>query len=214
MAATTYDSLLPFISTEVNEAPYPTAISAINFAVRRLCLESSCWFDYEDVSLMNGVSDYEVSPPSASSIARNIKSVMYKGRELTPVAEYRVAKETPWLLSNTGAPTHYYVTNDGVHVMPTPTQSEAGSVIRVKTSFVPALDAKAADASLIDRFAETIIAGAKAKLMGMVGTVWENQPAAAHYQAEFERGIALVRIDTETSRSMSGLSVNRRVFGK
>lgn len=214
MAATSYDSLMPYIATEVNGVPYPTAISAINLAVRRLCLESSCWFEYEEIPLIAGVSDYEPSAASGSSVVRNIKSVTYKDRELTPTTEANVLRDQPWLLNYSGAPSFYTIAGDAVHLMPKPTASEAGSVIVVKSAFVPALDATSADSALIDRFAETIIAGTKSRLMGMVGSVWENQPASMNYKLEFERGISLARIETETSRTMAGLSVTKRRFGK
>ncbi len=214
MAATSYDSLLPYIQTETDGVAYPTAISAINLAIRRLCLESSCWFDYEDIPLVAGVAEYETSPAGGSSLVRNIKSVFYKDRELTPTTEQAASKETPWILTYSGAPSMYYIVGTSIRVMPVPTSSEAGSVIRVKSSFVPGLDAKSASTEFIDRYAETIIAGAKARLMNMVGTVWFNPNSAAFYQAEYERGIALARIETETSRSMAGLQVNKRRFGK
>ena len=212
MAITSYDSLLPYILTETHGVSYPLAISAINRAVRRLCLESSCWFEWQPIALVAGEADYELSPPS-SAVVRNIKSVMIGDTELQPIPENVLSIESPWLLSNDGTPTSYYAVNGVLHLMPTPTESDAGKQIRVKAAYIPQMDATEADETLLDRHAETITAGAKSQLLTMSGQPWANPALAPVYLAEFEKGIARARIEVEQSESMSGLRVTKRRFG-
>ena len=212
MAITSYDSLLPYVLTETPGVPNPLAISAINRAVRRLCLESSCWFDWQNVTLVADEADYELSPPS-SAVVRNIKSAKLGDTELQPIPENVLSIESPWLLSNDGTPTSYYAVNGVLHLMPTPTASDAGKQIMVKAAYMPQMDAQEADESLLDRHAETIAAGAKSIILVMQGQAWANPALAAVYLAEFEKGIGRARIEVEQSESMSGLQVKKRRFG-
>lgn len=213
MAISSYDSLLPYVLTETPGVPNPLAISAINRAVRRLCLESSCWFDWQSVTLVAGESDYQMTAPNASAVVRNIKSVQIESSELAPIPENVVSVDRPWLMLNSGTPTSYYAVNGVLHLMPTPTESDVGKSCRVKAAYIPQMDAQEADESLLDRHAETITAGAKSQLLAMNGQVWANPAMASVYLAEFDKGIVRARIEVEQSESMSGLQVKKRRFG-
>lgn len=213
MAITSYDSLLPYVLTETEGVSYPLAISAINRAVRRLCLESSCWFEWQSVTLVAGESDYQLTVPNVSAVVRNIKSVQIESSELAPIPESVVSVDRPWLMLNSGTPTSYYAVNGVLHLMPTPTESDVGKSCRVKAAYIPQMDAQEADESLLDRHAETIAAGAKSQLLTMSGQPWANPALAPVYFAEFEKGIARARIEVEQSESMSGLQVKKRRFG-
>lgn len=213
MAITSYDSLLPYVLTETEGVSHPLAISAINRAVRRLCLESSCWFSWQNVTLIAGEADYQLVEPNASSAVRNIKSVQIEGIELAPIPESVVSVDRPWLMTNSGTPTSYYAVNGDLHLMPTPTESDVSKSCRVKAAYIPLMDAQEADESLLYRHAETITAGAKSILLMMHGQTWTNPTMAQVYLAEFEKGIGRARIEVEQSESMSGLQVKKRRFG-
>lgn len=213
MAISSYDSLLPYVLTETPGVPNPLAISAINRAVRRLCLESSCWFDWQNVTLIAGEADYQLTAPNASAVVRNIKSVQIESSELAPIPENVVSVDRPWLMLNSGTPTSYYAVNGVLHLMPTPTESDVGKSCRVKAAYIPQMDAQEADESLLDRNAETVTAGAKSILLMMPGHAWTNPAMAQVYLAEFEKGIGRARIEVEQSESMSGLQVKKRRFG-
>lgn len=213
MAITSYDSLLPYVLTETEGVSHPLAISAINRAVRRLCLESSCWFSWQNVTLIAGEADYQLTAPNASAVVRNIKSVQIESSELAPIPENVVSVDRPWLMLNSGTPTSYYAVNGVLHLMPTPTESDVGKSCRVKAAYIPQMDAQEADESLLDRNAETVTAGAKSILLMMPGHAWTNPVMAQVYLAEFEKGIGRARIEVEQSESMSGLQVKKRRFG-
>ena len=213
MAITSYDSLLPYVLTETPGVPNPLAISAINRAVRRLCLESSCWFDWQNVTLVADEADYQLTAPNVSAVVRNIKSVQIEGSELAPIPENVVSVDRPWFMFNSRTPTSYYAVNGVLHLMPTPTESDVGKSCRVKAAYIPQMDAQEADESLLDRHAETIAAGAKSIILVMQGQAWANPALAAVYLAEFEKGIGRARIEVEQSESMSGLQVKKRRFG-
>ena len=213
MAITSYDSLLPYVLTETPGVPNPLAISAINRAVRRLCLESSCWFSWQNVTLIAGEADYQLVAPNASSVVRNIKSVQIESSELAPIPENVVSVDRPWLVLNNGTPTSYYAVGGVLHLMPTPTESDVGKSCRVKAAYIPQMDATEADESLLDRYAETITSGAKSILLVMQNQAWANPALAAVYLAEFEKGIGRARIEVEQSESMSGLQIKKRRFG-
>lgn len=212
MANASYDILLPYILTETPGVSHPLAISAINRAFRHLCLESSCWYGWHPLVLVAGQADYECTPPD-SAVVRNIKSVVLDGRELNPIPENVVLSETPWLATDTGTPTGYFVERGVVKLMPSPSQTDHGASLRIKAAYVPAPNATEADAGLLDRHAETITAGAKSYLLLMSGQPWANPSLVPIYSAEFERGVSRARIEVAQSESMSGLRIAKRRFG-
>ena len=211
MAATSYQSLLPYVLVEASGCPSFTAITAINYAARELCLISSCWQDAQDLPLVSGQAVYTVALPLASAVVRQIKSVSYDGVVLKAETSRSL---NPALFAQAGAPTCYVINESmGVHLYPTPSVNEAGKLISVRASYIPALEAEDMPAALMDRIAETLIFGAKARVMMIHEKPFSNAVMAAHYIRQFDELVTKTRIEVELSYGSGSLSVTPVNFG-
>lgn len=212
MASLNYDSLIPYIALDVAGAPYPLIVAMINMAAREFCLQSSCWNEYEDIPLAADKSDYEPSTPNGAQV-RFVKSILINNREILPASEDKVLYYMRSAFSAVGSPLYYYMLNDmAFRVLPKPTLMDAGQIMRVRTVFVPKFNATVFDANLIERYAETLIAGAKARLMEMPGKPWSNPGLAGYNKGLFDVGVAKARIDFELSNVPSEMKVRQRNF--
>lgn len=212
MATLSYDSLIQYITLDVAGAPEPVIIAMTNMAARELCLQSGCWNDYEDIPLVSDVSDYESSVPPGAQV-RFVKSITINNREIDPASESHLLYYKRTAFSAIGSPLYYYMLNDmSFRVLPKPAINDAGQVMRVRTVFVPKFNATAFDSNLIERYAETLIAGAKARLMEMPEKTWSNPGLAAYNKGLFDVGVTKARIDVELSNVPSQMRVKQRNF--
>lgn len=214
MAATSYSSLLPYLNIHLDGVPAPVALGMVNLAARELCLQSSCWHEWEDIPLESGVNEYSVTPPSASAMVRAVKYIGIGMKALIPETETTVLDAKRHLLTAVGEPEVFYMLNDmTIKVLPTPTDADVGKVMKVKTAFVPALDATAIPKEFIERFSETLIAGALFFLMSMPGKAWSNPQLAQMYKGAFDIGVDQARIEVQMSYSPANMRVTSRRFG-
>lgn len=212
MATLSYDSLIPFITLDVAGAPDPVIVAMTNMAARELCLRSGCWNEHEDIPLVADRGEYEPSMPSDAQV-RFVKSIMLNNREIDPASEDRILYYMRSAFSATGSPLFFYMLNDmSFRVLPKPTVNDDGQIMNVRTVFVPKLGSTVFDSNLIERYAETLIAGAKWKLMEMPGKPWSNPGLAAYNKGVFEEGVTKARIDTELSNVPSSMRVRQRNF--
>jgi hypothetical protein len=215
MAATTYDSLFPYIMIDCEGAPAPIVTAMINKAARELCLKSSCWFEWDEFALESGVDEYQVSAPSASAVVRAVKYVGIGNKAVLPETEQTIYAYKRYLLDSYGEPIVFYMLNDmTIKMLPIPGDAQAGVVVKVKTAFVPALDATSIPAEYIERFSETLIAGAKANLLNIPGKTWTNPGLASVNQAAFEKGVSEARIEVEMSYAPALMKIADRKFGQ
>lgn len=212
MATLSFDSLIPYISLDVTGAPDPLIVSVVSLAARELCLRSSCWSEYEDIRLVADRAEYEPAAPSGAQV-RYVKSIMINNREIDPASEDKILYYMRSTFNAVGSPLYYYMLNDMTfRVLPKPTAADAGQVMRVRTVFVPKLGSVVLDSDLIERYAETLIAGAKARLLEMPGKPWSNPGLAAYHKAAFDDAVSRARIDVELSNVPSSMKVRQRNF--
>lgn len=214
MAATSYDSLIPYIALEVDGAPAPLMTAAINLAARELCKKASCWTAWESIPLVANDNSYAITPV-AGATERNIRYAGIDGKALTPTTEDNLYLNNAGVLTEVGIPRVFYMVGDmSLRVLPTPTATEAGKLLVVKTAFIPSLDATAIPAELIDRFSEILIAGAKFFLMITPNKAWSNPALAQIYKAQFDNAVTDARIEVESSYSGADMTVTKRGFGQ
>lgn len=213
MAATSYDSLVNDVALEVPGAPYPLIISRINLAARELCLQAECWAEWQDITLEADVDEYAIAAPNGSATIRHIKYVMLNDKELAPDTNENIVRTKPWLMTQSGNISAYYLLPDmQIKLLPKPSADDAGKIAKVYAAFIPSLDATAIPSVLMDRNAEILIDGAKAKLLSIANQPWTNPQQAAYYDQNFKLGVTKARIDVETDYGRADLAVTRRRF--
>lgn len=215
MAATSYDSLLGYIRTEVPGVPHPLMIANINLCARDLCNLSSCWADWQEVTLHEGIDEYLLTLPTASATLRHVKHVMLDNKEIAPDSNQNIVRTKPWLLTNVGNISAYYMLSDmTIKVLPKPAAEDEGKILKVYVVYMPGLDATEMPSDLMDRNAETLINGAKANLMAMPGQPWSNPNLASFYLSKYTEGVTKARIELITDYGRADVVVRNKVFGR
>lgn len=215
MAATSYDSLIPYIQIDTEGAPHPLIVSMINLAARELCTQAQCWTAWEVVELESGVNEYAVSAPSSSAVVRAVQYITMRERKaLIPESEANVLETKRHLIDATGEPECYYMVGGmAIRVLPTPSDADSGKEMRVKASYIPSLDATSIPSEFIERYSEALVAGAKFNLMSMPGKPWSNPQLAVAHKQIFDVAIDKARIEVDTSFSTGSMKVSARKFG-
>lgn len=215
MAATSYQSLYPYIVIDVPGASGPLIDASINLAARELCLKSSCWNEYQTILLEANVNRYDITPPTNSATVRYVKTVRIGTRVLKPEMENILYEFRNGLLTSTGEPICYFLAPDlSLQVFPTPTDVDAGKEMIVLATFIPGLDATEIDSVLVDRFSEALICGAKGRIFAIPGQPWSNPQMALAYDQQFNELVTKARIDVELSYGSGSLHVRRRAFNE
>lgn len=211
--AATFDTLMGHCLVDLPGAPEISVTIALNAAARALCLEAGVWEEAQSITLVADQAEY--APVAvAGSVARSIKAVTFNNRHLLPTSLNTVLEASPAQLNAVGEPTHYYLTIDmKVRLIPIPTAAQAGLSMRVDLAFVPTMDATTLPSDLVERFGETLICGAKARMMAMPEKAWSNPQLALFYQNEFTQGVTKARIEKLTDYGRSDLTVKARRFG-
>jgi hypothetical protein len=215
MAATTYDSLVGFVAVDTPDAPYPLIVSTLNMAARQLCVQSACWNDWIEIPLEAGVSEYDVSAPTSGSIVSNIKYLTLGSKKITPATTQTLLGNQDWAVSAAGEPRFYNVLSDmTLKIYPNPSQSEVGKSMNAYCTFMPTVDSTSVPSKFIERYAETLINGAKAKLMSMPNKTWTDMANSGVYESRFMEGITKARIEVASDYTSVDLTANKLRFGQ
>jgi hypothetical protein len=92
-----------------------------------------------------------------------------------------------------------------------PTPGQTGEIV-CRVTYGPKMSATTLPDFLMDRYAEAIAAGAKARLMLMPGVQWSNPSLAGYYDGVFSSGITSARDEMSTDGAVGSIFVRPRRF--
>ena len=212
MAATSFNALVGHIQINAPLAPVPIIIAMLNKAARELCTRSSCWNEWQDVSLIAGQTDYVLVKPATYAAIRYVKKLSLNGRNI-PVDDTGIV-ESGNPDASPGEPRFYTLLSDmTLKVFPSPSVADDGKVLKAQVTFAPSFDATEMPERFIDRYSEVLINGATYLLMAMPGKDWSNKPDAGYYESKFIEGVDKARIEVSYGYSNADLSVSAVRFG-
>jgi hypothetical protein len=195
---TSYDDFLPYVLPDVPGCAEIVAIqairnTAIDFCEKTMVVET----DLDPVSLVVGVTDYDLEPPAAHLVTKIVR-LFYRNRELKPVArdDINVAsfynpdaidKEQPgqpqrWTQKDTKT----------ITVWPEPKESEAGA-LTIRAALKPTRASTSCDDILFEDYAEYIAAGAKARLMLVPNKAYTNPNLVVTQNQLYMQGVNMAR---------------------
>lgn len=209
------DNLLRFCIPELPGAPDSIIINALNDATTRLCRESACWNTWVDVTLVSGQSDYLLTSPETNSRAFVVRKALFNGREFRPTPEDQLAMINPSMFDQQGTPTTYWMSGvNSISVLPVPSDTDVGRVIKMRVSWTPTSKASTFDSELMERYMDAILYGAKAKLMRQPGQTWSNEKLSAYYEMQATIEVGKARIDQMQDMTVGSLKTSPRAFGR
>lgn len=209
------EALLPYLLPDVPGAPDITARQALLLTAIEFCVKTHAWEEIQDpIPLEDGVNEYEIDLDPGVRVAA-VKSVWMQDRQLTPKTMEEISLLIPnWQAAQSSIPMFYSAPADldYIRVYPIPLQPGDGK-LTIRAAFAPTLQGSSIPDSIVNRYLEVLIAGAKARLMAAPGKSWSNPQLAAYHQQKFDEGVNSARIDVMHDKVQGSVRVKPVRFG-
>ncbi|WP_017879730.1 phage adaptor protein [Janthinobacterium sp. CG3] len=182
-------------------------------AAIEFCTYSGAWSETLDfVYMSNGTHSYDLELPKGSR-ALVISNVWTKSGSLVSKTMHEIAGLIPDWQTAQGQPVYYNQQNwDELRVYPTPNGTDLGT-LTVRTSLAPTRAATTLPNFLVDRYLQTIAAGALYRLLIVPAQGWSNPQLAAYFKTEFNAGCAAAKVEIFHDRVAGSARVTPRRFG-
>lgn len=197
-----------FVIPEVIGCSDPLMEQALIQVAYEFCDKSGAWDELQEPQpLISGVPDYEIDVPQGA-IALRVVHASIDGRMLHPEPLANVQH-----LSATQSDPRFFnsaIERGAVRLFPTPGRS--GQKLELMVAFAPSMTANSLPDFLMQRHADAIASGTKARLMLVPGQSWSNPQLGAYYSDRFQQGIVDARIERLHGRVSGSLQVQARKF--
>jgi hypothetical protein len=207
-----YDAFLRYVLPDVPGCPEISAVAAIRDAAIDFCTKSLVYQETLDpITVIAGVADYDLEPPTGTLVAK-VMHLFYQDKELTPVAPDLIRGATFYNsrvegAQSRGIPSGYSLKDPrSVTLMPVPKDTERNAVT-VRVALKPTRSSTTVGDVLFEDYAETIAAGALARLMLTPGKAYTNPQLVAENLAIFSQGVNAARQEHSRGHSRANLRV-------
>lgn len=184
-----FADLLPYVLPEVVGCTDLLAERALRDTLIDLCLRAKVWSEptYQQTTVP-GQADYDIDLPCCGALVE-IKWLAVDGRRLNGGYD-----DTAAIGASPGCPRAYtQLTPDTVTLLPAP---EAALPLTMRLTLRPKRDDDTFPDWLGDRYLDAIVAGAKGRLLTMIGRAWSAPQPGAMYLASYGQEVARAMYDT------------------
>lgn len=182
------------------EAPLSLVVDLLRESSRDLFNRSHAWRETYDITLVNGQAEYDVLDSTITGIPYTIadaafevevaswKCVMYNNQEVVHRTKDKIAavgdattQSRFWGYTNP--------TGSTIRLMGTPTSVEDTQLLTVTVALKPARERSMIwSDDMVDKYKDTIVSGALARLLKIPRMPWKDLALSAHYEALFREG--------------------------
>lgn len=214
---TAYEDFFPWVLNEVPGCPEITAIQAIRDTMIDFCEKTLIHqVDHDPISTIATVPDYDLDAPVRGTRVVKVMRAWHKNTELLPAAPDQVRDPHVYNQGIGGTETSYstpthFVQKDSssISLLPIPDQSVT-NVITMRVALAPLRNSTSCEDFLFEQWAETIGAGAVARLQMSAGKAYSNAQTAAVNQAKYLVGVNAARMKANRGYARSNLAVQMR----
>ncbi|WP_432736473.1 hypothetical protein [Maridesulfovibrio sp. FT414] len=196
---------LPLLQSSLPRCPVPLIISELRSAAVAFCRRTRVWRHVSDLTdVYAGDCRYVFEPPEETTVVATLE-VHFRDEVLIPLDD-RVVRDEP------GTPAFYQVEEPGVvRLVPCPREDESG-VLRTVNVLAPHVLARNCPKFLLDSHGAIIAAGARHKLFMVPNEEWTDPARANVALAEFNEGMAGIRIREMRGGTGARLEMNSPSF--
>lgn len=184
---TALSEFYPLVLPEVVGCSKPVALNAIRFAVEQFHVRTLCKREnLAGIITVADTTEYALVLP-ADYVLHKMLHVHLDDEEITAIGMDDRDGIDPYWKTTTAQPVFYYLPNTeniGLFLTPDGTYN-----VSCEAALKPSTTATTIDDWLFEQYRETIAAGAKYRLMGMLNQPWANAERAMVYVQEFNNGI-------------------------
>lgn len=200
MAALT--AFLGEIRPQIGDAPDPTLLAAVLWAVRRFCSKSSMYrVDLADLALtLNSAGPYDVTLP-ADAVLIDYLTAKQNGIPVDVVRKQDMDDlNYDWESQTAGQVQAIYpISTTQIHVWPIPTDTTYP--IQIEAALSLAQTATTCPDFIANEWFETIVAGAVGRLQSQTNQQWTDKKGGAERMGEFWEGVERATIQVERGYS-------------
>lgn len=180
-----FDQFYPYILVDVIGCPNPMVDNALRIAAREFCDTTKAVREWCDPVTSSGAeTSFDFDLPASQELVKVIKANVNDDVDGYDVISYKDLPNdwqaaTPEDIGNKVA----QLDQETYRVFPAPI---AGDVISLQIATKPTAIATTVADDLVNRFADAIAAGAKARLMASAGQAWSNPALAGVFRNQFD----------------------------
>jgi hypothetical protein len=180
-----WDQFYPYILVDVLGCPNPVVDNALRIAAREFCQTTKAIREWSDpVIAAGGETSFDFDLPTGQELVKVIKVNVNDDVDGYDVISYKDLPNdwqatTPVSIGNKVV----QLDQETYRVFPAPV---AGDVIALQIATKPTATATTVHDDLVNRFADAIAAGAKARLMASVGVAWSSPALAGVFKNQFD----------------------------
>lgn len=177
-----YSDLASYVLLQVPNCPLFQIEQALRDSAIEFCEKTDAYLqEIEDIQLIAGVDEYDLSPPSGTVI-NHVLDILRDGQPLAPVGMRYIHRK-----KDQGKPVAYTQTDSNTLIFaPTPKDAET---LKVFYSVKPSQNSSSVPDAIAKENTETLVHGALWRLYRIAGTPWSSMETAATYYEMFRRGM-------------------------
>lgn len=208
--STTLDSLISDISQHVSGCPDPTISTAIVTALIELCTKSHAWVQESADTTYPALTTSLAVPVVGNGLVEAVNNVYCNGIEVYVKTQADLALMFQDWKIVTGTPTHYFIDNGMLRLVPTPI---ADVVVQMGVVLKPSRSETIVDDWFYNKYWQTIVHGALYYLMILPKREWSDSTLAADHKSEFYTGIDTAKINVFKNNTVTSNRVSGRRLG-
>ncbi len=209
-----YSRILPFVpgcpEAMVDQVVIDAAVELAEFSQSIFEVATS-------IPLVNGTATYNVAEATGLDLDL-VRFVLGPGnRELTPLSSPGQLQDVlpNWQGDESNEPTHYsaWSAPESLTIYPTPANIAAGAALRVHGTWKPGISATSFPEGFGRSYYQTIVEGAKSKLMLMPDRKWSNPQLAMISDKKFRDGMVDAKNEALHGKVAGSIRVRPVRFG-
>lgn len=177
---------------------------------------SKAWSEVQDpIAVVDGVADYDFDAPTGARCIE-IKAVYTKTGEIDGVNMTELALRMPnWQDAAGSSPLMYTRAFDfsSLRVYPMPTNPN-GETLRVHAVYTLTDTATSIPDDIVQRYADALSCGTKARLMLIPKTDWQDLKLAGYHKGEYETARSVAQITAAHDKTAGAVRARPRRFGQ
>lgn len=190
-----YEDLFIDIRADAHQAPDFVILRNIQAVSTEFFTRTGAWEQrIDDISLLSGVSEYELEPDSWTQVVRVVQ-VWRDSVELQQLTQRDILRNN--IIE--GLPTRFSVAGCSITVHPVPGTNEIGSVLRILACLAPQRDSEMIPDYLFSQWRDALVYGTKARMLESPTQPWSNPQASQHFRNLYNRELRRAKSEAMSS---------------
>jgi len=212
MPSTLYSAMTIEVRPDVSACPDISIINALRTVSIEFFQRSLAWlYEHPEQTTVKGVGSYEYQVPDEAVVTK-LMSIKVSGRKLVAAShDHLDTAYSDWQAAD-GTPIYVTQFNEREYrLVPTPDVTETNST-SIIVALKPTRDSTGIDTTMYEEHLDTLVHGAKAKLMEIPGKTWTNLMLASYHKDMFNTGIAAAKAASTLGFGRASLTIKPRSF--